>query len=65
MSNKPQHPEDKLAYSIEEAAKLLSVRRDSLYELIRSNKLGSFKVGSRRLVARQQLEAFIESEVTS
>ena len=64
MTNQPQ-PDHKFAYSIEEAAELLSIKRDSLYELLQSDKLGSFKVGTRRLIAHQQLEAFIESQVTS
>lgn len=55
--------ETKFAYSIEEAAELLSIKRDSLYELIHTKQLGSFKVGARRLIAHQQLEAFIESKV--
>ena len=65
MSNQTQHPDHKFAYSIEEAAELLSIKRDSLYELIQTDKLGSFKVGARRLIAHQQLEAFIESQVAS
>ena len=56
-------PETKFAYSIEEAAELLSIKRDSLYELIHTEQLGSFKVGARRLIAHQQLEEFIESKV--
>jgi excisionase family DNA binding protein len=52
-----------MAYSIDEAAELLSVRRDSIYELLNSGELGSFKIGSRRLVAHRHLEAFIESKV--
>ena len=44
-------PDPKFAYSIDEAADLLSVRRDSIYELIQNEKLGSFKIGTRRLVA--------------
>ena len=65
MTNQPPQPDHKFAYSIEEAAELLSIKRDSLYVLIQSDKLGSFKVGARRLIAHQQLEAFIESQVTS
>ena len=59
----PPQPDPKFAYSIEEAAELLSIKRDSLYDLIQTNKLGSFKVGTRRLIAHRQLEAFIESQV--
>ena len=64
MRNQTGNPYDpKLAYSIEEAADMLSIKRDSVYELINTKKLGSFKVGARRLIARRQLEAFIDREV--
>ena len=63
MNNNTSTPDGKFAYSIEEAAELLSIKRDSLYELINTDQLGSFKVGARRLIARQQLEAFIASKV--
>ncbi len=59
MSNTP---ETKLAYSVEEAAELLSIRRDSIYELLHTGQLGSFKIGARRLIAHRHLEAFIESK---
>ena len=65
MRKQLQQPDHKFAYSIEEAAELLSIKRDSLYELIQSDKLGSFKVGTRRLIAHRHLEAFIESELAS
>ena len=64
MRNQLSHQEHKFAYSVEEAAELLSIKRDSLYGLIKSEQLGSFKVGTRRLVAHQHLETYIESQVT-
>ena len=60
MKNHTSNPDIKLAYSVEEAAELLSIKRDSLYELIHTEQLGSFKVGARRLIARRHLEEFIE-----
>ena len=63
MTNHLNHPDHKFAYSIEEAAELLSLKRDSLYELMHTGQLGSFKVGARRLIAHRHLEAFIESKV--
>ncbi|MGB5758803.1 MAG: helix-turn-helix domain-containing protein [Acidimicrobiales bacterium] len=61
MSKQPSQPDHKFAYSIEEAAELLSIKRDSLYELIQSDKLGSFKVGTRRLIAGDDLLAYVRS----
>lgn len=50
-----------IAFSIDATASMLSVGRDSLYELIRTGRLATFKIGSRRLVAMRDIEAFIES----
>ncbi len=55
----------KLAYSVEEAAQLLSVGRDAIYELIRTNQLRSFKIGARRLVALDHLHEFIDNVETA
>jgi excisionase family DNA binding protein len=56
-------PDPKFAYSIEEAAELLSIKRDPIYELLNTGQLGSFKIGTRRLIAHRHLEAFIETKV--
>lgn len=50
---------DKLVYSVDEAAELLSIGRTTAFQLIANGQLGSLKVGHRRLVPRQDLEAFI------
>lgn len=42
-----------------EAAALLSVGRTTIYELIGSGSLRTIKIGSRRLVARRDLEDFV------
>lgn len=52
---------DKLVYSVNEAAELLSVGRTMVYDLIRDGRLRSLKVGHRRLIAREDLEAFVRS----
>jgi len=52
---------DKLAYSVDEAAEQLGIGRTLAYELIRDGRLPSLKLGNRRLVARADLEAFVES----
>ena len=50
-----------LVYSLDEAAKLLRIGRTSLYELLAAEELKSIKIGSRRLIARGDIEAFVES----
>jgi len=51
----------KLAYSVPEAAELLSICRRTCYELMTSGRLRSVKLGRRRLVRHSDLVAFVES----
>jgi len=46
---------------VEEAARLLNVGRSTAYDLIRSGRLRSIKIGRRRLVPRDALDALIAS----
>lgn len=50
----------RLAYSVEETAATLGVGRDAIFDLIRTNRLRTFKIGARRLVALRDIEDFIE-----
>ncbi len=56
---------DKLVFSVDEAAELLSIGRTTAFQLIADGRLGSLKVGHRRLVPRQDLEAFIVANRSS
>ena len=49
----------KLVYSVNECAELVGIGRSLAWQMVRQGQLGSFKVGHRRLVAREDLEAFI------
>ncbi|MGB5755359.1 MAG: helix-turn-helix domain-containing protein [Acidimicrobiales bacterium] len=51
---------DKLAYSVDEVAELLSLGRTKVVALVSSGEILSIKVGGRRLIPRQDLFAFIE-----
>lgn len=51
----------KLAFDVNEAAEMLSISRRTLYELIRSERIGSIKIGSRRLVRLTDLTDFLDS----
>lgn len=56
----------KLAYTVEEAADLLSLSRAQLYRLIEVGELPSFKIGRSRRISADQLAAFVRlSELTS
>jgi excisionase family DNA binding protein len=55
-----QEPESgRLAYSVDEAARLTGLSRDLLYDEMRRGHLASVKVGRRRLITRQQLNQFL------
>jgi excisionase family DNA binding protein len=53
------HPADRLAYSVDEAARITGLSRDLLYDQMRAGKLAYLKVGRRRIITRQHLEAFL------
>jgi len=52
-------PAGRLAYSVDEAARLTGLSRDLLYDEMRRGHLGYLKVGRRRLITRQHLEEFL------
>lgn len=49
----------KLAYTVEEAADLLSLSRAHLYRLIDTCELGSVTIGRSRRITHSQLDAFL------
>ena len=52
-------PVDRLAYSVSEAAEATGLSRDLLYDEMRAGRLAYLKVGRRRIITRQHLEAFL------
>jgi excisionase family DNA binding protein len=53
---------DKLTYTINEAAYALSIGRSTVYELINTGQLPSFTIGARRLIARSDVEEYVERQ---
>ena len=53
-------PSQKLAYTVEEAAVLLSLSRAKLYRLIDSCEIGSIVIGRSRRITHSQLEDFLQ-----
>ena len=49
----------RLAYSVDEAARLTGLSRVLLYDEMRRGNLASVKVGRRRLITRQHLQQFL------
>ncbi len=52
-------PADRLAFSVDEAARITGLSRDLLYDQMRTGKLAYLKVGRRRIITRQHIEAFL------
>jgi excisionase family DNA binding protein len=49
----------RLAYSVEEVARLTGLSRDLLYDQMRRGNLHYLKIGRRRLITRQHLQQFL------
>jgi excisionase family DNA binding protein len=52
-------PSGRLAYSVNEAARMTGLSRDLLYDEMRRGNLAYVKVGRRRLITRQHLNQFL------
>lgn len=61
MTIEQEHAGSKLVFNVVEAAVQLGVGRTTVYELIRSGELPSFKIGQRRLIAAKDLTAFVDA----
>jgi excisionase family DNA binding protein len=55
---------DRLAFSVDEAARITGLSRDLLYDQMRTGKLAYLKVGRRRIITRQHIEAFLSDAAT-
>lgn len=53
---------EKLAYSINETAKALSLGRTSIYALIAEGRLETFKFGNRRLVKAESVRRLVDGQ---
>jgi excisionase family DNA binding protein len=55
--------EDKLALRVNEAAAVSGLSRSTLYELLKAGKLRAVKIGGRRLILREDLQALLHSGI--
>jgi excisionase family DNA binding protein len=55
----PDPATERLAYSVNEAARLTGLSRDLLYDQMRQGNLDYIKVGRRRLITRHHLQRFL------
>jgi excisionase family DNA binding protein len=51
--------EDKLVYSVEEAAELLGISRSLAYEAVHRGEIPSMRIGRRILVPKAALERYL------
>lgn len=51
----------RLAYTVREAATLLSLSRSLMYELINAGKIETIKIGRARRITSKQLEAYLHA----
>ena len=59
MNSPPRTP--RLAYTVQEAAALLSLSRSLVYELINAGKIETIKIGRARRITSKQLEAYLHA----
>ncbi|MEU4283604.1 helix-turn-helix domain-containing protein [Nocardiopsis dassonvillei] len=57
--------DEKIAYSVEEAAQALSLGHTTVKKLIATGQLTSVRVGRRRLIPRSELESYVNGLVES
>jgi len=56
-------PEEKLALRIKEAVAVSGLSRSTIYKLVSEKKLRAVKVGGRRLILREDLQALLHSGI--
>lgn len=54
--------EPRLAFSPDEAAELLGISRELIFDLLRTGQLKSVKAGRRRLISKANLDAFLAGD---
>lgn len=55
----PSQPAERLTYTVDEAAQLLGISRNSAYEAARCGEIPTIRVGRRILVPRNRLEELL------
>jgi len=57
--------ESLVIHTVSEAVEILRIGRSQFYELMGAGEVRSFKIGSRRLIKHEDLQAFIERQLES
>lgn len=53
---------ERLAYSINETARMLSLGRTSIYAMIADGRLDAFKLGTRTLIKAESIQRLVAGE---
>jgi excisionase family DNA binding protein len=63
MPRNPSHvrPEEKLALRVNEASVAAGISRSTIYKMMSAGKLRTTKVGGRRLILREDLQALLQA----
>lgn len=56
--------DERLTLTVEEAARLLGISRNSAFRAVQRGQLPSVRIGRRILIPRERLAALISAEVT-
>ena len=56
---------ERLTLTVTEAAELLGVSRNSLYEAVRRNEIPHLRIGRRIVIPRRQLENMLDGLIES
>lgn len=60
--NTPNIPtQEKITLRINEATAVSGLSRSTIYELLKAGKLRAVKVGGRRLISRESLQALLQT----
>jgi len=64
MAGQPDPELPRLAYTVHEAAKMLSVSHWTLRRIIKEKRIQTFRINSSILITRKALEDFVNGSVT-
>ncbi len=49
-----------LSYTVQDAAKAIGICRSNLWKIIAADEIATFRVGKRRLIRADELQAFLD-----
>jgi excisionase family DNA binding protein len=59
LDREPVGDGPRLAYTVNQAAQALGLSKSLIYDQLRSRRLGSVRVGKRRIITRQQIDTWL------